>query len=237
MARKTSLVHLLDMLRVEARISLNPAHNADDRQHQVEKLQRVQETLWEEFDWPHLRVERRVNCQAGQRYYDPHADIPLDRIETIEFFSDGGWRKVLPGIDSAHYAAWNSDLDERSWPIRRFKIHEDEDIEMWPISDKDADPTTLEGVIKYTGIRKLKPLVQDSDRADLDDRLIVLFAAAEILAGRGAKDAKLKMNMADSKLNRLRSRMTPRKSFQMYGTGETKPLKRMAITQYRPPVT
>jgi hypothetical protein len=48
-------------------------------------------------------------------------------------------------------------------------------------------------------------MVSDSDRADLDDRLIVLFAAAEILAKQKSPDAKNKLDMANARLLRLRA--------------------------------
>lgn len=235
MSRKTTLVKLLDMLRVAARLSLNPAHNAQNRSSQVTMLQTEQERLWEDFDWPHLRVERQVPLQAGQRYYDTPDDINIDRIERIEIFTNGGWTKLMPGIDAEHYTAWNSDLDARSWPPRRWKLHEDEDIELWPISDTDGDSLTREGYIKFTGIRNLSPLVADSDRADLDDTMLVGYVAAKMLAASGAKDAKLVLDGASSRYAKLRGRLTPRTSFRMFGIGEAPQPRRFMITQYRPP--
>ncbi len=234
MSRKTTLVKLLDMLRVAARLSLNPAHNAQNRSAQVSALQTEQERLWEDFDWPHLRVERQVPLQAGQRYYDTPSDINIDRIERIELFTNGRWMQLLPGIDAEHYTAWNSDLDQRSWPPRRWKLHEDEDIEIWPISDTNGDAATLEGYLKFIGIRNLNPLVDDADRADLDDAMLVNYVAAAMLAASGAKDAKLKLDSATSRYAKLRGRLTPRSSFRMFGTGEPQMPRRIMITQYRP---
>jgi len=235
MARRTTLVKLLDDLRSEARISLNPAHNAQQRPAQVKLLQRIQDELWEDYDWPNLRVERQVPCQAGQRYYETPEDMRVDRIEKIEFFTDGRWHPVLPGIDPSHFAAHNSDLDERAWPAYRWRIYEDEDVEIWPILDRDADATTRDGYIKFTGIRDLRPLVDDADRADLDDRMIVLYAAAEILAAGGAKDAGLKLEKANARYARCRGNLKPRKTIKMFGIGEPEPPRRISISQYRPP--
>lgn len=234
MSRGTTLVKLLDDLRAEARLSLNPAHNADSRPGQVKALQREQQRLWEDFDWPHLRVERQVPIQAGQRYYETPENMSIDRIERIELFTDGCWRQLLPGIDGEHYAAWNSDIDQRSWPPRRWKIHEDEDIEVWPISDINADDTTRDGYLKFTGIRNLRPLVDDADRADLDDVMLVGYCAAQMLAATGAKDAKLKLDAANSRYARLRGRLTPRRQFRMFGIGEVPKPREIVITQYRP---
>jgi hypothetical protein len=236
MARKTTLVKLLDDLRAEARLSLNPSHNLQNRPVQVKMLQRVQDRLWEDFAWPHMRVERQVPIQAGQRYYAPPSDMRIDRIERIEFYTDGAWRLIAPGIDPENYTAWNSDLDQRSWPPRRWQIFEDETVEIWPIADTNATEATREGYLKFTGIRNLNQLVDDGDRADLDDRLIVLYAAAEMLAASGSKDAQLKLDQANSIYARLRGHLTPRKQFRMFGVGEPLAPRRIVISQYRRPV-
>lgn len=236
MARHVTLVRILDQLRAEARLSMNPAHNRQVRDSHVNMLQRIQDRLWDDFDWPHLRVQRLVKVQAGQRYYDTPDDILIDNIENLQLFTSGGWQPLAPGIYPEHYSAHNSDLDERSFPVYRWQIHEDEDIEVWPISDTNGDPVTLEGMLKFTGIRNLKPFVQDADRADLDDRLIVMFGAAELLAAAGAKDAQLKLDQANAIYRRLRSGLTPRKRFRMFGIGPALPPQREFITQYKPPV-
>jgi len=235
MARHVTLVRILDQLRAEARLSLNPAHNRQVRDTHVNMLQRIQERLWDDFAWPHLRVQRMVKCQAGQRYYDTPDDILIDNIETFEIYDSGGWRKLEPGIYPEHYSAHNSDLDERAYPPCRWQIHEDEDVEVWPISDTNSDPVTMEGQLKFTGIRNLKPFVQDQDRADLDDRLLVMFGAAELLAASGAKDAQIKLDQANAIYRRQRSGLTPRKRFRMFGIGTAPAPQREFITRYKPP--
>lgn len=237
MARNTTLIKLLDDLRSEARMSLNPAHNAQNRLPQIKLLQRTQERLWEDFRWPHLRVERQVPVQAGQRYYAPPADMIIDNIERLELFTDGHWCQLLPGIGGPEYSCWNSDLGERAWPPRKWDIHEGEEIEIWPISDKNAETDTRDGYLKFTGIRDLRPLVADTDRADLDDRMLVLFAAAEILAGSGAKDAQLKLDLANARYQKMTGRLTKKVTINMFGINSPAPRDgRIYIGQYRPPV-
>lgn len=232
--RGTTLVKLLDDLRAEARLSLNPAHNAQNRSSQVKALQREQERLWEDFDWPHLRIYPQTQVQAGQRYYETPENMIIDRIERVEIFLDGVWCKLEPGIEACHYSAWNSDLDARSWPPRRWKFNEDEDIELWPIPDVNADATTMNGFLRFTGIRNLDPLVADDDRADLDDIMLVGFCAAKILAASGAKDARLSLDAANARYARLRGRLTPRTQIKMFGVGELPRRREIIIGQYRP---
>lgn len=217
MARGTTLVKLLDLYRAECRISLNAALNTQDRDRQVAHIQRTQEWLWDDFDWPLLRVARTFDLQAGQRYYSFPEDVHIDRINKMEVFFDASYCELKAGIDAQHYTAYNSDLGERQWPPQRWQISEGEQIEIWPIPDGNAVPSTLEGTVKVTGIKNLSPLVKNDDRADLDDRLIVLFCAAEYLAGTGAKDASLKLDQANKRYAKLKGAQMPRRRFGMFG--------------------
>lgn len=235
MARKVSLESLLYKLRAEAELSLNPAHNATGKASQVALLQQTQERLWEDYAWAHMEVERQIATEAGQRYYETPSDIRIDRVISIEVFSDGAWRPLDPGIGAAEYSAWNSDLDERSWPPRKWRSREDDDIEIWPVPDVDADADTLEGYLKIIGVKNLGPLVADADLCDIDDQLIYLFAAAEILAGKGSKKAPLTLAKATARLERLRGNAIPSQRTKMFVPEPPFRARRPIITQYRPP--
>lgn len=237
MARGTTLVELLDKLRYEARLSNNPANNAQVRETQINMLQRTQNRLWRDFTWPHLRKEWQIPLQDGQRTYDTPEDLDIDRIERLDLFRDGGWYLVAYGIGNPEYSTWNSDLDQRSWPPRKWRIVPDEMLEIWPIPDQNADPTTREGYLKFTGIRKLRQLVDDGDRADLDDDMLALYCASEILAATGAKDAKFKLDQANSIYARERGGLSPTRTVRLFGIGDPAPPRRPIITSYRPPGT
>lgn len=215
MARGVTLDKLLNDLRAACRLSQNAAHNNQARDSQVLSLQLKQEWYWGDFAWPHLRVERFINVAAGQRYYGPPSDMDIDRISHIEVRMDQVYQRLHPGIDAEHYAAYDSELGQRAWPIQRWKITEDEQIEVWPLADSNFDPVTLEGRIKVTGIRQLKPLVADADRADLDAQLLVKSCAADYLAATGAKDAQLKLDEVNRLYVKLRGRLMPRKKFSI----------------------
>lgn len=214
--RGKTLEKLLDELRSEARISLNPAQSKQTRDHDINLLQRTQERLWDDTDWPHLRVERTQACQAGQRLIQVPDDMSIERLEQIQFKNGDIWCRLVPGIGAAQYNAWDSERDMRSFPVERWQIREDDEIEVWPIPDQDADPTSLHGFYKFIGIRNLNPLVDDGDRADLDDRLIVLYAAAEKLAKPDPETAKLKLAMADKRYAKLRGQLQPRRVFGLF---------------------
>jgi len=211
MARGTTLERLLTDFRAEARISQKPAHNIVARDAQVVLLQRKQEWLWNEHDWPHLRVDRYIDLAAGQRYYDMPDDIDIDRIQRVAVRHDSIYYGLGASIEEQHYAAYDSDLDARSWPVQRWKITENTQIEVWPIPSENYDSDTLNGRLKITAIRRLNPLVNVADTADLDDRLIVLHAAAEHLASTGAKDAQLKLEQAEKLFVKLKGALQARR--------------------------
>jgi hypothetical protein len=222
--RGKTLLHVLDDLRVTMRLSQSPAHNVQVREAHVSALRMTQDWLWSDFDWPHLRVERQMPVEAGQRYYSPPADVIVDRIEALDYFDGATWFRVQPGIGDANYSAWNSDLDQRSSPIRRWRIAEDNEgadgqIEVWPISDISTNRATREGYLKVVGIRNVKPFRDDADTLDLDDQIVILYTAARLMAATGDKSAGLVLKQADQRQARLRGQLTPRRHFRMFGTG------------------
>jgi hypothetical protein len=222
MARHKTVTELLDDLRAETRQSLNVSHNRQIRDTQLYLLQSEQERLWTDFDWPHLRVERYLKLAEGQRFYEP-PDLAIDRIEKIEVKYGATWVPLVVGIGAQQYNAWDSTEDQRSWPVERWRIYEDEQVEVWPIPSQNGDDTeATEGWLKFTGIRQLNPLVDDSDRCDLDARLIVLFAAVQMLTDDGKKAAaEVKLAAANAHYARLKSRLSPAPRFRLYGGSQT----------------
>lgn len=220
MARGRTLSKLLNDLRAECGLSLNPAHNAGQRDVQVHQLQRMQDWLYEDFAWPHLRVERAIELQVGQRRYSLPPDLNLERIEQIQYRANGVWCRLAAGIDPQHFAVFDSDAGQTSWPVQRWRIWEDDQIELWPVPDQAFDAGTLEGALKVIGTRKLRPFVDDNDTADLDDRLLVLYASAEVLAAAGSKTAALKLQQAQRLYDTFRADLTPRRVIRMFGEAQ-----------------
>lgn len=228
MARNQTLLKILNDVRGEARLSLNPAHNIADRDQQISLIQREQERLWTDHDWPHLTVERYIPLVEGRRFYDPRVatneagdpkgDLSFERILQVAVQQDRLWRKLDYGISAYDRMTYNSHDDERSWPPRRWWRAEDDVIEIWPIPDQTAALPDMQGMLRVTGIRDLKPFRDDADRADLDDRLLVLYSAAAILAESGAKDTNLKLEAAQRHYGRLKADQDQRETFSLYGT-------------------
>lgn len=220
MARNVSLGVLIDDLRAEAGHSLQANLGTAMREVLIKVLQRQQRRLWEDYDWTFLRVERDVPVQAGQRFYNFPSDLTLERIEKVEFKYGDRWIPLHYGIGREHYDQYDSDRDVRGFPVECWKEADNDQVELWPIPSQNGSTVTATDVVRFTGIRKLRPLVAESDLADLDDTLLVLFSAAEILAREKSADASLKLQMAEKHYTRLKGRNAKRDVFSLSGGSE-----------------
>lgn len=217
MARNVSLGVLIDDLRAEAGHSLQANLGVQMRDVLVKVLQRQQRRLWEDYDWTFLRVDRDVAVANGQRYYSFPSDLTIERLEKVEFKYGDRWIPVSYGIGRAEYDTHDSDRDVRAFPVQRWKEHDNDQIEIWPIPSQDGSTATTSNVIRFTGIRKLRPLVSEADLADLDDTLLVLFSAAEMLAREKSADANIKLQLADQHYKRLKARSSKSETFSLAG--------------------
>jgi len=210
MARNTTLQVLLDDLRAESGHSIQANLGKATEGMMLTLLNRVQRRLWEDFSWPFLHTTKDINVAAGQRYYDVPTGITLERIESVQFKWGNRWSKVTYGIKPENYNQWDSDQDIRSWPVLRYDAYGDVpgQIEVWPVPSSNAVTTTGEGTLRLKGVKNLNPLVSKTDTADLDDQLIVLFAASELLARQKSPDSQMKMGQAQSHYTRIKGRLS-----------------------------
>lgn len=219
MARNTQLLSLIAQLRAETGRTQDVSVGIDEVENLKAMLQRIQEQLYDDYDWPHMRVQKKLDLQAGQRYYDMPSGLNFDRIEDIRVKYNSIYQKVERGIDFEDYSIFDSNATtpERSEPALKWDVRDTgsgEQIEIWPI------PTTNNQDLYFFGTKSLDNLIQESDRADLDDRLIVLYAAAEILARQGSKDAQAKLEQANKRLLTLRRNSMKKSKPIQIGLGE-----------------
>lgn len=218
MARKTQLTSLVAQLRAETNRSQNVNIGVGELDNLKELLRRNQELLYEEHDWPHMEVERSISLAAGQRYYDFPSDLDYERIEEIAFKYAGAYVDLTRGISLKDYSKFDSNAatPERSSPAVKWDIRHTgttEQFEIWPIPNEA-------GTVYLRGIKTLNPLVDETDRAELDDRLIVLFSAAELLARSNSGDAKAKAEQANKRMDKLKmTSMTQARTVRM-GLGD-----------------
>lgn len=202
MARGKQLLSLLAQLRAETGRSQDVSVGIPEADNLKELLSRTQETLYDEYEWPHLTVQRSVALAPGQRYYDLPSDLNFDRIHDVKLRYNTVYVELDRGIEFEDYSIFDSNAStpERSFPTLKWDIRDTgsgEQLEFWPITNQTA-------TVYFFGTKALSDLIQESDRADLDDRLIVLFAAAELLSRQKSNDAKVKLSLAERRLATLR---------------------------------
>ncbi len=217
MALGTQLQQLVSDLRAEAGQSqkVSVGTDAEDRLKRI--LRRTQETLYDDYDWPHLTIFASKPLVAGQRYYDMPTTMPFMNVIDVAVIDGTGQPiPVTRGIGFEEYAAYDSDNDQRSnpvqaWDLRRTGVSATQ-IEVWPIP---ASAQTL----WFKGLRTLPALTSNTDTCVVDDVLIVLFAAAELLARSDSKDAELKLKLAQTRYTRLKGKTQGASSIVALGQG------------------
>lgn len=200
MARGKQLQDLVTQLRAEIGTSQSVSVGVSQVDNLKVRLARMQEILYDDYDWPFLNIQRTISLQAGQRYYDLPSNLNYDRIECVKYQYGNVFTDVERGITFDDYSIYNSMDGDRSSPVLKWDVRNtgsNEQLEIWPIPSE-------EGTVHFFGTKSLSALVQNEDRADLDDKLIVLFVAAEYLKNQKSPEADGKLSMANSRLLKLR---------------------------------
>lgn len=214
MARGKTLGEVLADLRAELRQSSNPAVAQSQYHVLANAIKRTQEFWYEQVDWPHLIVWESKAIVAGSRYYDWPTTLNYDRIVKARARFGNQWVPITGDLDVDDYNAHDSDNDERVDPILKYRPYTNAQFEVWPL------PATA-GSVRFKGVRKLTELSGESSTLDLDNRLIALFAAADLLADK--PDGAKKEQMGLAHLNRLRGNASTVRPFRL---GEDTPAGR-----------
>ena len=203
MAFGTTLANLRTKLRAEVGQSLNTLQGANAQGQYDMALDRTQKELWESYEWPHLRYYSNLAAMAGQQLYAYPPDMPFDYIiKGYVLSGTNNWAVLDFGIGLQDYSTYGE--AGQSWPILKWGNRPTVTagvtdpigkLELWPIPNQN-------GSIRFLGQAPVNPLVADGDKAVLDDTLITLFAAAEILASQKAENSALKLQKANQFLRR-----------------------------------
>lgn len=219
MARGTTLSELRELVRAEARLSTNTSRGIDNNDYIDRLIKRVYETLWDDHDWPFLRVRREDSgktIQAGQRYYDYPDDMSVETIEEVWAKFGSVWHKLEYGIPPDVYNDLDSDDDERSDPPLRWQMRDEDQFEIWPM------PASNDGELRFVGKRKFVQLVATTDRAEIDDIAISLICAGEILASQKQADAQTKFDQAVRRIQKLIGRTAGKGEINFAAPGSSK---------------
>ncbi len=213
MARGTTLVNLRNMLLAE--IGDYASSNTTRTGELNTLLSNKQKWLASEYSWPFLEQFWDASIAAGLQYVPfPTVDdsglgattaINFERPVKVEVFWNNVYDDMDYGIGADQYNWMNNALGQQTDPIQRWRFRSNtaeaanaDTFEVWPV------PVTPQ-TVRFTGQRTLVSLVNDSDKADLDDMLLVYFVAGEVLLRSKQADGQLKLAMAKQRLEKLRS--------------------------------
>ncbi|UUJ74522.1 tail tubular protein [Microcystis phage Mae-Yong1326-1] len=201
MSTPMSLTDMVRALRAESGRSLSTALGTAEFDSLVYTLQRAQQQLYDDNDWPFLLVDRDVALVQGTRFYNYPVDMNFNYVTDIYAQEGSSWFRLSYGIDPAdHLSILNSDAGVVGYPPTNWKHNADTgQFEVWPIP---AQP----GTVRLRGQKSLGALATGSDMSTLDGYLVVLFAAAELLARQKAEDAAYKLDMARKRLRSIQAR-------------------------------
>lgn len=194
----TTLETMLDYLRMEIGDSTNPALGLTKSPAYANLLRRTQDRLYNDHNWQHLVVDRDQPLQAGERYYTFHPELNFQRIGKAWIKWNNAFHPIDCPFEPTRYNDNNPELNTRTDPVQAWRHYEINQFEVWPM------PASSLQVIRFRGIKTLSRLTALSDRADLDDTLLVLYAAAELLARGKMEDAPAKLSQAQQHYMRLK---------------------------------
>lgn len=199
MARGKQLGQIVTLVKELASITTSAAFGQAVADSIRAKIRTHYERLHADWNWPHLKITRDESIVAGSRYYTLNEDLDPDRLLGVWAREEGYtlWRPVAYGISQEHYNVHDPEANSRVDPIRYWDFYEGGQFEVWPL------PLSA-GTVRFVGISKAKTLTEDAHVCDLDDRLLALYVAAEILAKQKAEDAKFKLDQANALYNRLK---------------------------------
>lgn len=193
MALYTTFGELQTMLRAECRLSTNPAVGVSANDRYKTLLNRVYASLAAEGRWTHLRYTApRILLQPGERFYDPPTAIDFDSMVSVTYWRGATGVPLDPGIGAPEYAAFNAGV--QSEPALRYDLRATGptavQMEIWPTPNGPGNE------IEISGWRKTPKLVNAADMCLLDDYMVVLFAATEVLRPLNKDDADAKLRAA-----------------------------------------
>lgn len=202
--RRKQFLQLIYDLRAELGRATDPAAGVADLPQLKRTIARNYEAIYDGYDWPHLSViSDRITLNAGQRYYDFPDNMALETTDQIVVWWNGDPIPLTRGIDFEHYAEFDPEADERSDPATHWDVRftdPREQIEIWPL------PAGGSVKMQLRGKKKFVPLVNDADLCLLDDSLVVLTCAVELLPKAQAGEQQIKLQALQNRYSRLKGR-------------------------------
>lgn len=219
--RGATLINIRNLTKVHIRNVIATNTAVDNELNLL--LKSMQDVFCSTYDWQFLEEKWDLPLVAGTRYYAlptsniraASATINFDRPLKVAQKHNGSWCPVGYGIGFEEMNCVDSDDGEVQDPVQKYSLDtnvgdtSDNQIEVWPI------PSTTQ-TLRFIGQRVPRTFTSDSDKAELDDLLLALFVAAEVLDFRQQANAGKKLNEAQQRLISIRGgQPTKRDSFPL----------------------
>lgn len=224
MALRQTFESVITAVREECGLSSATSRGIDQINRIKQLIKRHYNQLAEDYTWQHLKITRgstesRKVLAAGQRYYDFPTAMNPQKIERAWVKWGSTWEQMEYGISVEDYSAFDPDADQRSDPAMRWNYYNGDQFEVWPTPASNG-VANGNNEIAFDGQKAVTPLVQDSDRLDMDDILVTLMVAAELLSTTDKQGAQVKGDMAVARLNTLKYNMGTKERFIMGGASQ-----------------
>lgn len=202
MATGTTLVNLRKMLNAELGAEMDETISPANVANQNQLFNNQQKFLVNQHVWLLGKVRVELALTKGTQYYAVPAGVDMDRLDLPLYTNVNGFRyRLRYGIGQNEYNYWDSARGMQSTPVfawDQLLVAGVKQIEVWPI------PLVAQ-TLMLSGTAALVDLVNDSDTCVIDDLILVLFTAAELLARQGNGDAQAKLEKAKAALSSLRA--------------------------------
>lgn len=207
----------LSELRAELRAALgfgSTGASAGPNQTLIDSaLRDAQTLLYYTHDWAHLRRYETKQTGASATLIDYPATADQDRIKALSVYRGGVWSKALvKGIAPELYTYQANE----SWPQRWEPYAQ---IEIWPQTDADY-------AVRIFFIKALDAFTGDTDRASIDDTMIMLVAKANMKAHYRHPDAARYDTQASALINSLKAKSWSKSVFNADDYSEAEPMAR-----------
>lgn len=106
MAIGTTLADLLTQLKEETGRNTSSGGNEDAKLSQ--RLRRTQRLYYDDYDWPHLNVRRKITLVQNQAFYPFPSDMDREAVDGLFVRDSGDYKPAIRGIGVEQYAGYDS---------------------------------------------------------------------------------------------------------------------------------
>jgi hypothetical protein len=224
MAYTAPLSTLILNLKFELGASSSPAAGINQQDQLIYMLNRAQEQIAIDFEWPLFTVDRDIPIVVGTRYYAYPTDLDYSSVERVWLVWNTLYGEMSYGIGPEQFALFNSNTGFTSWPVERWMHNADSGLfELWPVPSEapPATPTSQAALIRMRGTKLYTTMVNPSDQSTFPATAIVLYAASEILMRAKDDSAQAKLAAGQAYIRRLKVRQNKKKQPFVLGGGHT----------------